>query len=473
MKGVASTMFGLEKLMNTKRPVNKTADREQVAKILKTSPEALKKFEEAYAVAPIDENSMFAVNSRNVDKMQASDNTVDVTDIKNRIIDELLAKTTTFEYDGKTVKTHATLPDPNLVPVTNEEIIALPEDLRPQLTGSLMMLQVPERSSDILMQEYSQFTNEKLNSKIRTMNYHMFRQGLDILDYDPIMYAVIDTNPNSMSHWFPALIPAAGMQDFFKLPKTKIIKVPMPMLQLTRIDYGSLTPTTMQIVDEFCYKAFDLDDTQDYFIKTGTYSSKFDFRNTRVTAGKETHELGEYLLFIHQQANNMASSLNGQPIYGVSTTTEWVVREFIEDKDNNPCIYHGMPLHTEYRVFVDFDTKEVIGMNPYWDPDVMKKRFNDSPDSDSPDNIHDGIVYMAHEETLMKRYNENKDIVKNNIQKFIQNINLSGQWSIDIMQNGDDFYIIDMAIAENSAFYECVPPALRHKSVENWLPQID
>ncbi|MBR0283080.1 MAG: RICIN domain-containing protein, partial [Oscillibacter sp.] len=31
-----------------------------------------------------------------------------------------------------------------------------------------------------------------------------------------------------------------------------------------------------------------------------------------------------------------------------------------EDKENNPCIYKGMPLHTEYRVFVDFDTDEVL-----------------------------------------------------------------------------------------------------------------
>lgn len=31
---------------------------------------------------------------------------------------------------------------------------------------------------------------------------------------------------------------------------------------------------------------------------------------------------------------------------------------------------------------------------------------------------------------------------------------LVGQWSIDIMQNGDDFYIIDMALADSSALTE-------------------
>ncbi len=47
------------------------------------------------------------------------------------------------------------------------------------------------------------------------------------------------------------------------------------------------------------------------------------------------------------------------------------------------------------RVFVDFDTKSVIDIHPYWNTDVMKNRFNDSEDSDTPDNIHDGIVYGA------------------------------------------------------------------------------
>ena len=49
----------------------------------------------------------------------------------------------------------------------------------------------------------------------------------------------------------------------------------------------------------------------------------------------------------------MAGPLSFPCIYGVSTTNEWVVREFIPDKEGNPCIYHGLPLHTEYRVFVD------------------------------------------------------------------------------------------------------------------------
>ena len=85
---------------------------------------------------------------------------------------------------------------------------------------------------------------------------------------------------------------AISKQGFFKVPKTRVIKVPITLLQLSRLDYGLLTPGTMDVVDRFCYQAFGLDEDKDYFIKTGTWSSKFDFRNAKVTGAKEVRELG-------------------------------------------------------------------------------------------------------------------------------------------------------------------------------------
>ena len=102
----------------------------------------------------------------------------------------------------------------------------------------------------------------------------------------------------------------------------------------------------------------------------------------------------------------------------------------------------------------------------------MKNRFGHSSDSDSPHQIHDYVIYKAHEERLMDRYHENKDSVVAHIESILPGLDLHGQWSIDVMQNGDDFWIIDMAIAENSAFYECVPEHLRIPSKENWIPQL-
>ena len=73
----------------------------------------------------------------------------------------------------------------------------------------------------------------------------------------------------------------------------------------------------------------------------------------------------------------------------------------------------------------------------------------------------------------MERYNQNKDLIVEKVGEILSEINLSGQWSLDIMQNGDDFWIIDMALAQNSALIECVPRELRRTTEENWIPKLE
>lgn len=59
-----------------------------------------------------------------------------------------------------------------------------------------------------------------------------------------------------------------------------------------------------------------------------------------------------------------------------------------------------------------------------------------------------------HEEKLQNEYEQYKDIITEKIEEMLPDIDLTGQWSIDIMKNGKDFYIIDMALAQNSALIE-------------------
>lgn len=102
----------------------------------------------------------------------------------------------------------------------------------------------------------------------------------------------------------------------------------------------------------------------------------------------------------------------------------------------------------------------------------MLNRFGSCSDANSPHQMHDYVIFKSHEATLMRRYHENVDSVVEHIREFLPALDLQGQWSIDVMQNGDDFWIIDMAVAENSAFYDCVPESLRRPSAENWIPDI-
>ena len=182
---------------------------------------------------------------------------------------------------------------------------------------------------------------------------------------------------------------------------------------------------------------------------------------------KEINEMGEYFLFLNHLTCSMASPLNNRCFYGANTTNEWVVREYIKDKENNPTIYNGLPLHTEYRVFVDFDTKEILGASPYWRSDVMKNEFKKVS---SPQERHDYVVYKMHEDILNQRYHESVQTVLAELKKVIPRIELTGQWSVDVMRNGNDYYIIDMALAEHSALNDCVPKNLLRAYPQQWLP---
>lgn len=429
--------------------------KDEIADLLKVNPELLEQFEKAYKNISDEpeKDNFFKVSAKQASqerKENKIDSQVNLDNTVEQIVEELLVQ--------------AGISNKELKFLEAPELNAIPEKFRPQLSGKLVQKHIEQDSYITLLANYKRWLE-----KGDIQSYHMFRQGLDILDLDPITYEIIGTNKNSMGYWFPKVKSAIDFTGYFKYPKTKIVKVPLPLLQLTRLDYSNHTPSTIKILNEFCMKAFDLDVNKEYFIKTGTYSSKFDFRNAVVKGEKEVRELGEYLLFIHFQALQMAAPGNNRSIYGVSTTNEWVVREYIKDKENNPTIYKGMPLHTEYRFFVDFDKQEILGVSPYWREDVMKRSFDSETDIDKK---HDYVIYKMHEETLYKRYNDNIAELTNEMKNLIKNVDLEGQWSIDVMQNAEEFYVIDMALASESALSDVVPKDKMEKYEHNWIPNM-
>ena len=461
----------------------KLISKNEIAELLKINPAAYEAFEEAYqdhcANSETSDN-LFEISAKEAIMKRSNSNEIDpYYETIVQIVMELLADTVGYTFDGEEGKTFQFSSESPIQYMKAEELNKIPEEFRPQLSGTCMKTDIKEDSSIVLMELYRKFQTGK-DEITKQRAYHLFRQGLDILDYSPLMYEIIGTNPNSIGHWFPQLVEAAKNVPFFKIPKTTYIKVPMPLLQLTRNDYFSLTPTTIKIVDLFCKLAFQLDNAKDYFIKTGTYSSKFDFRNAHVVKGKEVDELGEYLLYIHYLANMMASPLNTDAqgnagcIYGVSTTNEWVVREYIKPASSLPEIYHGLKMQNELRCFIDADNKEdpLLGIVQYWNPDVMKKHLDKVSETGNPDAYHDYTIYKMYEETLKNQFLNTKDMVAEQITELAKHLNLHGQWSIDVMQNGDDFYLIDMALAQDSALLDQIDSERLKKSEENWLPDL-
>ena len=87
--------------------------------------------------------------------------------------------------------------------------------------------------------------------------------------------------------------------------------------------------------------------------------------------------------------------------------------------------------------------------------------------------MHDLITFKANLPRLNARFEKYKDIVKEKALALLQSEShnrLTGQWSMDVMLSGNDFYIIDMALAEESYFYQSIPLEDRRVSKQNWIP---
>lgn len=469
-KQTTSEAKAITALMSGQTPVLSIDD---LAEILRTTPNALEAFERAYTCATTDELS---------GKAEAHDAISDSRELASQLGDAFYDC-----YCGKALP--ASPADVAAICDVNAIATMAPEE-RPLCVPGMAKIDMPN-SSAAAYAMYKMATDivpdTPQKAALARHCYGTFRAMLDVLDLDAVTYAALGCNKASFGYWFGALEAACAKSDAISTPKSKCVRVPLEILQTTRISESNAV--TDEIVDEFCMRAFDLDESKTYFVKTGIVSMKYDFRNCVVgpTADSphEVRELGEYLLYLNRYAGSMAHLTNMRPdgssapaIYGANTTNEWVVREFIADKDceltghTTPTIYHGMPLHTEFRLFVDLDTDDVLSCVNYWDPKVMMDRFTKGSDANTPDMLHDAVTYKAYEPTLVTRYEANRDRVIDAVRAILPDMDLSGQWSLDVMMNGDDLWAIDMAPAETSAFYGSVPKALRRPMTQDWIPAL-
>lgn len=467
----------IDRILNGDGP--RPLDIDTAAAMLSTTPGLLREFERSYHANVLDRKNAptgpLGPDARSVIESRSGHDLSDaVLALDARIVRELLADTSIIRYDGERLTAAPSLAPVPESYVTESDVDVLEPGERPQLAGELIHRQIDAVNYPLLLDMWRRATDPKRSARRRREAYGMFRTGLDLLDLDPVMYRMLDLNPAGMGHWLLALAKANEGKTFFRIPKTTIAKVPMTLLQLSRVEYESLTAATLDVVDRWAQAAFGLNPDGEYFIKTGTFSSKYDYRNAHVTGPHEVAQIGEYLLYIQSQAVEMAGPLNEPAMYGVSTTNEFVVREYVPDRLDLPTIYMGLPLRCEYRCFIDCDTKELLGIHPYWDPKVMNHRFRDWPDSDNPHMRHDAVTYKLREPSLMREYEATKDLVAAHIGELLPGLELAGQWSLDVMKDDDDYWLIDMAPAERSTYYEqTVPKAQRRPMVENWIPELE
>lgn len=302
---------------------------------------------------------------------------------------------------------------------------------------------IPFKVTDSYIEDSVAKAKATENYQEKEMHLNIIYTGISVIDMSNNIYYFCRTNENNMSYWIQPLVQAmVKTKTTLKVPRTKIVPLPHSFAQYMRMDYSSSIPQSYRdTFNKWVFDAFDLDLDKTYFIKLGNFSSKFEFRNCKVS-GEELKELGSYFHFI----NNNATTLSA------STSAELVVREYIEDVENNPTIYHGMPLRTEFRFFIDCDTKTVIGGVPYWHPVAMERYLYGLKANGIMVDDYDN--YTKNSEKLLKDFELYKDELELKVKDILQNLDLDGQWSLDIMKNGNDFYIIDMALMQNSALVE-------------------
>lgn len=243
-------------------------------------------------------------------------------------------------------------------------------------------------------------------------------------------FASSQENPENMSYWFPKIMASTTKeQSFLKVPETEIIQLDSEMWKWLRSD--RYTPEKIKEFNDFLVGKIGelLKDKNTLFMKTGIFSNKFSFSTTVVDSDQT---IGDKLLDIYYTSM----------MFGADNTSEVVFREMVSDKEGRLKIYEGMPLHTEFRVFYDFDTKEIIGVANYWHPELMEANLK----GDDLEN------YLKEKDTIVNDFNTYKHKVAEEVSLFLKGTNeLNGKWSVDVMKNGDEFWLIDMARMERSA----------------------
>lgn len=354
--------------------------------------------------------------------------------------------------DFKKQKQYKELPDKKEELEKNEIYQSIPKDkkLAPMISVGYLTRtdSIPvERLDEFLLNDLYLMKNADTEEE-RKYAFNRLSFGASKIDVTPMLYEWFCLNKNTFSYWYPRLKKSFedSKNKFFKIPKTKYLTLPIELSQFMRIEYQDTDEESRKCFNDILYKTFELEDDKEYFIKTGTFSSKFEFRNAHLEKG-EAKEIGEYF----QVINNFAMKV------GAGHTNDIVIREYIEDVENRPTIYHGMPLRTEFRLFIDFDKEKIYGVVPYWNGYIMKSVLQRQGQM-NPDIFEDYTTYIKNEDMLMKDFNNNQSKVKSEIEKMMPFLskNFNGKWSLDIMKNGNDFYLIDMALAEQSAMHDLV-----------------
>lgn len=245
---------------------------------------------------------------------------------------------------------------------------------------------------------------------------------------------------NALPYWFPKIEKPAKNAGL-KVPKTIWADIPVPVQRAFYMEGPDDMATITAFVDGTVRPAIQDAGLGLVFLKNGSYSHKFDARSACLPV---MSDLPHAVMSIMYEAMLRCG-------FQYDGTDYLVMRERIgHDPRNTPCIYNGLPFQPEYRVFYDFDAKHRIFTAEYWDKDYVYNKLYD---------LTDKLVFDAWYGWIHSKYLSNKARVESLVETAMTDVpDLSGPWSVDVMQDEDgNFWLIDMAVAEMSAYWDRRP----------------
>lgn len=286
---------------------------------------------------------------------------------------------------------------------------------------------------DIIDERYNLFGDDFLKASINLKNAYVYNYIKYSKSFqDKFKKAITDTK-NNLSYWYPKV------KDIgFKTPKTEtfslsenIVNALIKTIESKNTDENSYDEYQNALLNMIIANT-SFNFSEKLFIKSGTFSNKFNFESCTI---KDFSELPSKFYEIFARELKVA---RGFP------ATEIVLREFIETSNNRHTIYNGMPLNTEFRVFYDFDSKKVLGIENYWNPEEMENGLRLNQDINN---------YLDEKNNINDEFDKLKDDLKKKCKK-LEKVSLDDIWSVDFMWTGSEFVLIDMALAQCSFGWE-------------------
>ena len=268
---------------------------------------------------------------------------------------------------------------------------------------------------------------------------------------------------NNFSYWFPK-VKDCGIE----VPKSVVIQIPDELWKGDTFYLEDLPRNNVEIekfVREQVIPAIEQSTLSSpiLFVKNGAFSNKFDAA-ANCFSRNDVYDLVASIRNI--QYESLCFETGGE--------NEIVIRERIPANGMLiPTIYNGLPLRPEIRVFYDFDIREPIFAVDYWDYDYVYPHIMSATDR---------IVFERMKDYLARTFALVKDSVIELVSNSMKNVNgLEGPWSIDLMLSDypsevrrdlvadlqpkyytvplfePTVYLIDMAVAERSAYWDRRP----------------